>query len=73
MEWRGETSIQPCIGFQIYLTNNKKGSSQNILLKSCWLFKRFLETFYSKRKKQLTIFTAFNYISYERDIKIFLK
>ncbi|PRQ15624.1 hypothetical protein RchiOBHm_MTg0498581 (mitochondrion) [Rosa chinensis] len=30
----------PCIGLRTYLTNNKKGASQTLLLTSCWLFRR---------------------------------
>lgn len=34
----GEQQAAPCIGFQTYLPNKKKGASQNLVLTSCWLF-----------------------------------
>lgn len=35
---RGEQQAAPCIGFQTYLPNKKKGASQNLVLTRCWLF-----------------------------------
>lgn len=34
----GEQQAAPCIGFQTYLPDKKKGASQNLVLTSCWLF-----------------------------------